>query len=87
VKAAELFVKALENEGVTHVFGVPGEENLDVIEALRHSNIRLVLTRHEQAAALFASSPGSNEVVSLPAATVSTTARFTLGGTRRSYDG
>jgi acetolactate synthase-1/2/3 large subunit len=58
VKAAELFVKALENEGVTHIFGVPGEENLDVVEALRRSKIELVLTRHEQAAAFMAATHG-----------------------------
>ena len=37
MNGAELFVAALENEGVTRIFGVPGEENLDVVEALRHS--------------------------------------------------
>ncbi len=58
MKAAELFVAALENEGVTHIFGVPGEENLDVVEALRHSKIKLVLTRHEQAAAFMAATHG-----------------------------
>jgi acetolactate synthase-1/2/3 large subunit len=58
VKAAELFVRALENEGVTHIFGVPGEENLDVVEALRGSRIELVLTRHEQAAAFMAATHG-----------------------------
>jgi acetolactate synthase-1/2/3 large subunit len=58
VKAAELFVAALENEGVTHIFGVPGEENLDVVEALRRSKIKLVLTRHEQAAAFMAATHG-----------------------------
>jgi acetolactate synthase I/II/III large subunit len=58
VKAAELLVAALENEGVTHIFGVPGEENLDVVEALRNSSIKLVLTRHEQAAAFMAATHG-----------------------------
>ncbi|MGC1303063.1 MAG: acetolactate synthase large subunit [Caulobacteraceae bacterium] len=58
MKAAELFVAALENEGVTHIFGVPGEENLDVVEALRRSKIQLVLTRHEQAAAFMAATHG-----------------------------
>jgi acetolactate synthase I/II/III large subunit len=46
-----LLISAPENEGVTHIFGVPGEENLDVVESLRISRIELVLTRHEQGAA------------------------------------
>ena len=54
MKGAELLVSALENEGVDRIFGVPGEENLDVIESLRHSRIRLIVTRHEQAAAFMA---------------------------------
>jgi acetolactate synthase I/II/III large subunit len=58
MKGAELLVAALENEGVTQIFGVPGEENLDVVEALRHSRIELVLTRHEQAAAFMAATHG-----------------------------
>jgi acetolactate synthase-1/2/3 large subunit len=57
-KGAELLVKALENEGVDIVFGVPGEENLDFLEALRTSKIRLVVTRHEQAAAFMAATYG-----------------------------
>ena len=48
MKAADLFVKCLEEEGVEYVFGVPGEENLDLIESMRTSNIQLVVTRHEQ---------------------------------------
>ncbi len=55
---AELLVAALENEGVKRIFGVPGEENLDVVEALRRSGIELVLTRHEQAAAFMAATHG-----------------------------
>ncbi len=51
MNGAELLVAALENEGVRQIFGVPGEENLDVVEALRRSGVELVLTRHEQAAA------------------------------------
>ena len=50
MNGAELFVAALENDGVKQIFGVPGEENLDIVEALRRSRIKLVLTRHEQAA-------------------------------------
>ncbi|MEZ2131210.1 MULTISPECIES: acetolactate synthase large subunit [unclassified Sinorhizobium] len=55
---AELLVSALENEGVQQIFGVPGEENLDFVEALRRSSIELVVTRHEQAAAFMAATHG-----------------------------
>jgi acetolactate synthase I/II/III large subunit len=58
MNGAELFVAALENEGVQQIFGVPGEENLDMVEALRRSKIRLVLTRHEQPAAFMAATHG-----------------------------
>ena len=58
MKASDLFVKALENEGVEYVFGLPGEENLDVIESLRTSSIKLILTRHEQAAGFMAATYG-----------------------------
>nr|ALV85580.1 thiamine pyrophosphate enzyme N-terminal TPP binding domain protein [uncultured bacterium pA1] len=58
MNAAELFVRALENEGVTHVFGVPGEENLDLLKALGASKIRFVVTRHEQAAGFMAATVG-----------------------------
>ena len=58
MNGAELIVSALENEGVQQIFGVPGEENLDVVEALRRSRIKLVLTRHEQAAAFMAATHG-----------------------------
>ena len=47
---AELIVRCLENEGVTHVFGIPGEENIHLLDALARSTIRYVLVRHEQAA-------------------------------------
>src|ERR1700759_4163269 len=53
-KAAELIVKCLENEGVEVVFGLPGEENIRFVQALASSNIRYVLTRHEQAASFMA---------------------------------
>src|SRR6202044_4137265 len=53
-KAAELIVKCLENEGVKVVFGLPGEENIRFVQALASSNIRYVLTRHEQAASFMA---------------------------------
>ncbi len=58
MNASDLFVKALENEGVEFVYGVPGEENLDFLEALRKSSIELVLTRHEQGAAFMAATYG-----------------------------
>lgn len=54
MKAAELFVRCLENEEVTTIYGVPGEENLDVMDALLDSTITFVTTRHEQAAAFMA---------------------------------
>ena len=58
MKASELFVKALEAEGVEYVFGIPGEENLDLLESLRGSSIKLILTRHEQAAGFMAATYG-----------------------------
>ena len=58
MKASDLFVKALENEGVDRIFAVPGEENLDVVESLRTSSIELVLVRHEQSAAFMAATHG-----------------------------
>jgi acetolactate synthase I/II/III large subunit len=57
-KASDLFVQCMEEEGVEWVFGVPGEENLDFLESLRNSNIKLVVTRHEQAAAFMAATYG-----------------------------
>ena len=57
-KGSDLLVAALENEGVDRIFGVPGEENLDVVESLRQSKIKLILTRHEQAAAFMAATHG-----------------------------
>ena len=58
VRGSDLLVAALENEGVERIFGVPGEENLDVVESLRRSSIKLVVTRHEQAAAFMAATYG-----------------------------
>ena len=58
IKAADLFVKALENEGVRYIFGIPGEENLDILNSLSKSKIRLILTRHEQAAGFMAATYG-----------------------------
>src|SRR5712671_217449 len=57
-KGSDLLVAALENEGVSRIYGIPGEENLDVVEAIRRSSIELVLTRHEQAAAFMAATYG-----------------------------
>ena len=54
MKTAELFVRCLENEGVEYIFGIPGEENIDVMDALLGSSIRFVTTRHEQGAAFMA---------------------------------
>ena len=54
MKAAELFVKCLENEGVEYMFGVPGEENVDIMDALIASPIQFITTRHEQGAAFMA---------------------------------
>jgi len=51
---AQLIVKCLENEGVSHVFGIPGEENIHLVDALSSSSIRYVLVRHEQAASFMA---------------------------------
>jgi acetolactate synthase I/II/III large subunit len=58
IKGSDLLVAALENEGVERIFGIPGEENLDVVESIRKSSIQLVLTRHEQAAAFMAATHG-----------------------------
>ena len=59
MKASDLFIQALENEGVEYIFGIPGEENLDLLESLRTSKkIKLILTRHEQGAAYMAATYG-----------------------------
>jgi acetolactate synthase-1/2/3 large subunit len=58
MKTSELFIKALENEGVEYIFGIPGEENLDLLESLRISGIKLILTRHEQGAGFMAATYG-----------------------------
>jgi acetolactate synthase-1/2/3 large subunit len=55
---AELIVECLENEGVTHVFGIPGEENIRLMDALSRSSIEYVLTRHEQGASFMAETYG-----------------------------
>ncbi|WP_457574871.1 acetolactate synthase large subunit [Desulfolithobacter sp.] len=58
MNGAQLLVRSLENEGVTHIFGIPGEENLAFLDALRTSSIKLILTRHEQAAGFMAATWG-----------------------------
>ena len=58
MKASDLFIEALENEGVEFIFGIPGEENLDLLDSLSRSSIQLILTRHEQAAGFMASTYG-----------------------------
>jgi acetolactate synthase-1/2/3 large subunit len=58
MKTSDLLVRCLENEGVEYIFGIPGEENLDFLESLRNSDIKLVLTRHEQAAGFMAATVG-----------------------------
>lgn len=58
MKSSDLMVKALENEGVKYIFGIPGEENLDFLNSLMGSSIQLVLTRHEQAAGFMAATFG-----------------------------
>jgi len=58
MKASDLLVKCLENESVEYVFGIPGEETLDLMESLRTSSIKFIITRHEQAAAFMADAYG-----------------------------
>eukprot|EP00249_Psilotum_nudum_P024196 c29119_g3_i1 orf=154-3498(+) len=57
-RASDVFVRALENENVQYIFGIPGEENLDLLDSLKDSKIKLVLTRHEQAAGFMAATVG-----------------------------
>jgi acetolactate synthase-1/2/3 large subunit len=54
MKASDLFVRCLENEGVEYIFGIPGEENLDVMDSMIGSKIKFITTRHEQGAAFMA---------------------------------
>ena len=58
MKASDLFVRCLENEGVDTIFAVPGEENLDLLDSLADSSIEVVLTRHEQGAGFMAATYG-----------------------------
>jgi acetolactate synthase-1/2/3 large subunit len=57
-KGSDLLVAALENEDVDRIFGIPGEENLGVVDSIRKSSIQLIITRHEQAAAFMAATYG-----------------------------
>jgi acetolactate synthase I/II/III large subunit len=72
MKGSDLLVSALENEGVERVFGLPGEENLDVVESLRRSSIELIVTRHEQAASFMAATTplGSRGICTFPTVSV-----------------
>lgn len=89
-KASDLFVACLEAEGCEYIFGVPGEENLDFLDSLsRSTQIRLILTRHEQGAGFMAATYGRHTgktgvcLATLgPGATnlVTTAAYATLGG-------
>jgi acetolactate synthase-1/2/3 large subunit len=54
MNTAELLIACLENEGVKYIFGLPGEENLHILEALENSSIQFITTRHEQGAAFMA---------------------------------
>jgi acetolactate synthase I/II/III large subunit len=57
-KASEVFVECLEAEGVRYVFGIPGEETLDLSESLFDSSIEFVPVRHEQGGAYMADAYG-----------------------------
>lgn len=57
-KASDVFVRALENENIKYIFGIPGEENLDLLDSLKGSTVKLILTRHEQAAGFMAATLG-----------------------------
>jgi len=54
MKGSDLLIKCLENEGVEYIFGVPGEETIDLTDSLSRSRIRFIVTRHEQSAAFMA---------------------------------
>ncbi|CAM6082216.1 unnamed protein product [Calypogeia fissa] len=58
VKTSDVFIWALENEGIKYIFGIPGEENLDLLDSIKRSKIKLVVTRHEQAAGFMAATVG-----------------------------
>ena len=58
MNSAQLLVKCLESEGVKYIFGVPGEENLQLLQAIKNSSIEFIVTRHEQAAGFMAATIG-----------------------------
>ncbi|MFB4164950.1 acetolactate synthase large subunit [Alteribacillus sp. JSM 102045] len=58
MKVSELIIKCLEKEGVEYMFGVPGEENIDIMDALLDSSIEFIVTRHETGAAFIAGTYG-----------------------------
>ena len=58
MKASDLFLRCLEAQGVTHIYGVPGEENADIMISLLNSSIEFVICRHEQAASFMADMHG-----------------------------
>jgi len=58
MRTSDVIVRCLENEGVRHVFGVPGEEILDILDSLAGSSIQFIPTRHEQGAAFMADAYG-----------------------------
>ena len=58
MNSAELFIKCLEGEGIKYIFGVPGEENLRLLQAIKESSIKFIVTRHEQAAGFIAATIG-----------------------------
>src|SRR5690554_1726498 len=58
MKGSDLFMKCLEAENVEYIFGIPGEENLDLLNSLKDSSIQLIVTRHEQAAGFMAATYG-----------------------------
>jgi acetolactate synthase-1/2/3 large subunit len=58
MKASDLLARCLENEWVEYIYGVPGEENLDFLESLKHSSIKLIVTRNEQTAVFMAATYG-----------------------------
>src|SRR2546426_2886970 len=58
MKASDLIVQCIENEGVRYVFGLPGEEILDILDSLADSRVTFIPTRHEQGAAFMADAYG-----------------------------
>ena len=58
MNTASLFIRCLEVHGITRIYGVPGEENLDMLEAIRTSSLELIVTRNEQTAVFMAATEG-----------------------------